>query len=689
MKKIIFLFLPALFAGMVSCKQEQKGTGNQQDSLKTEDNFQYISEQFADLRILRYPVHGFEELSLKQKEMLYYLYQAALSGRDILWAQNCKYNLAVRHTLEAIVNSGKVDTTSDEGRKFMVYAKRVWFSNGIHHHYGNSKMIPECSQAYFASLIKGSDAKELPIQNKETVEAFIKRISPIIFDPNILPKKVNKDASLDMIKASATGYYDGVSQKEVTDFYSSMANKKDSMPPMYGLNSTVVKENGKIVEKVWKVGGMYGEAISKIVSWLEKASAVAENEAQKKALDLLIEYYKTGDLKKFDEYSIAWVADSVSRIDLTNGFIEVYGDPLGYKGAYESVVSIRDMEATKRIAAIGGNAQWFEDNSPIMSQHKKKNVKGISAKVITVVMEAGDASPATPIGINLPNSNWIREQHGSKSVNLSNIVESYNKAKGEGTLNEFYFTEEMKDRARKFGVLADNLETDMHEVIGHASGTLNPGIAEPHQTLKNYASTLEEGRADLVGLYYLMDQKLIDMGVMPSFDVGKAQYDYYIMNGMMTQLRRIKMGDQIEEDHMRNRQMNAMWCYEKGKKDNVIEKKIKDGKTFIVINDYTKLRALFGELLKELQRIKSEGDYQAGHDLVENYGVKVDKALHAEVLERYKKLNIPAYQGFINPKLVPVMEGEKIKDMQVEYPTDFTKQMLEYGKFYGFLPVNN
>ena len=655
----------------------------------TDTSFQYVSEAVADLRILRYQVPGFNELNLKQKEMLYYLYEAALCGRDMIWDQNCKYNLTVRHTLEAIVKAHGTSDTSTDWKNFMTYTKRVWFSNGIHHHYGNDKMIPECSSEYFATLVKSVDAKSLPLSNGEQVEGFIKRITPIIFDPKVLAKKVNKDPKSDMIQTSATGFYEGVTQKEVSDFYSKMLNPKDTMPPMYGLNSKVVKENGQLVEKTWKVGGMYTASIEKIVYWLEKASAIAENESQKAALDQMIEFYKTGNISRFDDYNIAWVKDTASRIDVVNGFIEEYGDPLGYKGAYESVVSIRDMEATKRIAAVGACAQWFEDNSPIMKEHKKKEVNGISAKVITVVMESGDASPSTPIGINLPNSNWIRQVHGSKSVNMGNIVAAYNNAKGEGMMKEFYYSEEMMDRARKHSLLSDNLETDMHECIGHASGQLNPGIPEPHTTLKNYASTLEEARADLVGLYFLMDQKLIDIGVMNTLEVGKAQYDYYIMNGLMLQLRRITAGKDIEEDHMRNRQLVAKWCMEKGAKEKVIEKKTRDGKIYFVVNDYVKLRALFGDLLREIQRIKSEGDYKSAHNLVETYGVKVDTAVHNEMLERFKKLNIPPYQGFINPKLVPVIEGGKMTDVKIEYPTDFAKQMMEYGADYSLLPVIN
>lgn len=687
----LFVFISAIVT-LSSCTGENDANQSKQDSTdaETAENFQYEVEQFYDLRILRYRVPGFEQLTLKQKELVYYLYEAALSGRDIFWDQNYKYNLTIRKTLEAIVSSYRGSKDTDQWTKFMLYAKRVWFSNGIHHHYSNVKFVPECSEKYFATLIKNSDTSLLPLNSNESIEAFIQRITPLIFNVNIASKKINLNPKTDLVATSATNFYEGVTQKEVEDFYNGMSNPDDSTPPSYGLNSKVVKENDKVTEKVWKVGGMYSPAIEKIIYWLEKASAVAENESQKKALDLLIEYYRTGDLKKFDEYCIAWVADTSSVVDVVNGFIEVYGDPLGRKGSYESVVSIRDFEASKRIAAIGAYAQWFEDNSPILPEHKKKNVKGISAKVITVVQESGDAAPTTPIGINLPNSNWIREQHGSKSVSLGNIVYAYEKAKSPLLINEFYIDTAMNRRVKQYSALAGALHTDMHEVIGHASGQLNPKVGDPSKTLKNYANALEEGRADLVALYYILDQKLIDIGVMPSLEVGKAEYDNYITNGLMVQLARVKPGENLEEAHMRNRQMVALWAYEKGKKENVIEKKkTQDGRTYFVINDYKKLRTIFGEMLCEVQRIKSEGDYKAGHDLIENYGVKVDSVLHKEVLERYNKVGVAPYAGFIQPRLVPVMNDGKISDVKVEYPKDFVEQMLEYGKKYSLLPVIN
>ncbi|RNI27882.1 dihydrofolate reductase [Rufibacter immobilis] len=659
--------------------------------IQDDKDFKYVTEQFADLRILRYRVPGFENLSAQQKELLYYLYEAALSGRDIIYDQNYKHNLRIRRTLDAIVRNKRDRSTSPDWEKFMVYTKRVWFANGIHHHYSANKMLPEFSQEFLASSIRRVPANQLPLQKGETVESFTKWLTPILFDPNLDAKQVNKAAGEDLIKTSAVNFYEGVTQKEVEAFYAKKDVKNDPRPVSHGLNSKVVKENGQLVEKVWKVDGMYGPAIQRIVFWLEKAVAVAENNEQRLALQKLVEFYRTGDLKVFDEYNIAWVKDVNSAVDVVNGFIEVYDDPLGLKGSFESVVSFKDEEATKRIKAIGDQAQWFEDNSPLLPQHKKKNVVGITAKVITTVVEGGDAAPATPIGINLPNANWIRKEHGSKSVNLGNIVHAYNESANSGgsALSEFAYSQEEIDRAKKYSSLASDLHTDMHEVIGHASGQINPGVGTPKQTLKNYASTMEEGRADLVALYYVMDPKLVEIGVMPSLEVGKAEYDGYIRNGLMTQLSRLAPGEKIEEDHMRNRQMVAAWAYEKGRKDNVIERVTKDGKTYFKVNDYQKLRALFGQLLRETQRITSEGDFKAAEKLVETYGVKVDPVLHKEVLQRYSKLNIAPYQGFIQPKLTPVVNNGKVVDVLVVYPDNFTQQMLEFGEVYNLLPHYN
>ena len=666
------------------------------DSLKREDSvaatydtsFNVWAESFADLQVLRYQVPGFNQLSLSQKQLAYYLSQAALCGRDIIYDQKGKYGIMLRKTLEFAYGSFKGDKTTEDWKKFEEYCGRVWFSNGNHHHYSNEKFIPACSFDYFSMLVKACDTAYLPKDPGETVQAFLNRIKPVVYDPLMEPKLVDLRPNIDNICNSSVNFYEGITQKEVDSFYLKFNTKGNS--PSWGLNSKTMKENGQVLEKVWKIGGMYSAAIEKIVAWLEKAIAVAENEQQKKALQFLVQYYKTGDLATFDEYSIAWVNDINSRLDVVNGFIEVYLDPTGKKASFESIVSMKDLEATKRIKAIADQAQWFEDNSPLMPEHKKKNVKGITAKAITVITEGGDAAPSTPIGINLPNADWIRKEHGSKSVSLSNIIYSYNVAGAKsGVVDEFAINDTVKMHLKKWGNIAADLHTDMHECIGHASGQINQGVETPDKTLKNYASTLEEARADLVGLYYIMDQKLVDIGVSPSPEVGMAGYESYMMNGLMTQLTRIKPGGQLEEAHMRNRQLNARWVYEKGKKDRIVEFVKQKGKTYIRINDYKKLRDLFGQLLREIQRIKSEGDFEAGKNLVETYGVKVDPVLHKEILERYKKLNVKPYRGFIQPELVPVTEGDKITDIKLEYPASFFMQMLDYGKKYAFLPVKN
>ena len=652
-------------------------------------DFKVEAESFADLQVLRYQVPGFEELTSKQKELAYYLYEAALSGRDIIYDQKSKHGILLRKTLEAMYGTFKGDKTTADWKKFEDYCGRFWFSNGNHHHYSNDKFIPECSLEYFASVMKNCDTKKLPMNKGEKAEAFWKRVQPLFYNLNVESKVVDLRPNIDNVVNSSNNFYEGVSQKEVENFYSKFDTRGDA--PSWGLNSKTMKDaKGIIVEKVWKADGMYGKSIIEIVKWLTKAVNVAENDQQKKALELLIDFYKTGDLKTFDEYSIAWAQDTASRIDVVNGFIEVYLDAIGKKGSYESVVSIKDMEATKRIAAIAQNAQWFEDHSPLMPQHKKKVVKGITAKAITVIVESGDSAPTTPIGVNLPNADWIRKEHGSKSVSLSNIISSYNSAGAKsGMLDEFVINDKIKDRLRQYGNLASDLHTDMHECIGHASGQINPGVETTDKTLKNYASCLEEARADLVGLYYALDKKLVEIGVAPSSEVGKAEYYSYMMNGLMTQLTRIKPGDNIEEAHMRNRQLVARWAFENGKDSSVVELVMKNGKTYVKINDYNALRKLFGDLLREIQRIKSEGDYESGMNLVENYGVKVDAALHAEVLDRYSKLGVKPYRGFIQPKLTVDMNGKEIKDVHVTYPESFFQQMLEYGSKYGFLPVNN
>lgn len=682
MKKIFLLTLPILLT-IASCNQTEK----QQEDAAIE--FEFIADRFADIQVLRYQVPGFDNLTLQQKELAYYLYEAGLSGRDIFYDQKYRHGLLIRKTLEAVLNSYAGEKNTSEWKQFEEYCNRFFFANGIHHHYSSAKMFPECSKEYFTKLIEQSNPSQVPLEGK-TMTEFTGNIIPLIYDPNIAPKTVDLSDPHDVIKASSNNFYYNVTQAEAEKFYGNMREANPNDRSQLGFNSQLVKENGVIKERVWGIGGMYGPAIEKIVYWLEKAEAVAENDAQKTTVTKLIKFYKSTDPKDFDEYSIAWVNDTDSRLDFVNGFIEVYQDALQKKGSFESIVSMKDIEGTKRIEAISKQAQWFEDNSTIMAEHKKKNVKGISAKVITVIGEVGDASPATPIGINLPNNEWVREEHGSKSVNLSNIVDAYNYYRAKSPMiDEFGSSQEVKDRARKEGALADNLHTDMHEVIGHASGIINEGVGTTDQTLKNYAGILEEGRADLVALYFCLDQKLVDIGVMPSLETGKAQYDYYILNGLMTQMQRINPGDNLEEAHMRNRQMVAAWAFEKGAKEKVIEKVVRNGKTFSVINDYNKLRVLFGELLREIQRIKSEGDFNAGKNLVENYGVIIDQDLLKEVHARFEKLNIAPYMGFIQPRLVPVMKDNKITDVKIEYPSSLIEQMLEYGKKYSFLPVNN
>jgi dipeptidyl-peptidase-3 len=652
--------------------------------------FAVRADQFADVEVLRYRIKGFKDLSLQEKKLAYYLYEAALSGRDIIWDQNFKHNLRIRKTLSAVVASYSGDRTNADYLALVDYAKRVWFSNGIHHHYSTAKMVPEISEDAFGELVRASDANQLPLAEDQSVDELLAVIGPVLFDPSIAARKINLESDTDQLTTSATNYYDGVTQAEAEAFYAARTNPDDPRPVSWGLNSQLAKVDGEVVERTWKVGGMYGPAIERIVYWLEKAAGVAENDAQKAWLDKLIRYYRSGDLSDYDDYNIAWVKDTDSRIDTVNGFTEVYGDPLGYRGAWESMLSIRDLEATDRIATVGANAQWFEDHSPIDDAHKKQEVVGISAKVITIVVEGGDAAPSTPIGVNLPNANWIRAEHGSKSVTLGNIIETSETASASSGLHdEFMLTDEEKERFHAYGTLAYFLDVDLHEVIGHASGKLNPGVGTPKETLKSYSSALEEARADLVALYFMMDPKLVELGLVPSLEVGKTTYDRNIRNGMQIQLQRIKPGDDLEQAHMRNRQLIAAWAYEKGLPNNVIEKVVDDGKTYFVIRDYQALRALFGQLLNELQRIKSEGDYDAGRNLIENYGVKVDRELHDEVLARVAPLNISPYTGFIQPRLTTVEKDGEIVDVWVEYPDDFVGQMLEYEKEYSLLPIDN
>ena len=683
MKFTNLLFIGMIMVFFASCGNKKEARNNE-----VKDTFKYKTEQFADVKILRYQVPGFEKLSLNQKKLLYFLSQAALSGRDIIYDQNFKYNLTIRRTLEAIVDKYNGDRKSEDFVKFMTYTKRVWFCNGIHHHYSSDKFLPEFSKEYFKELAKNSPGGAFPLDKGETVDQLLERIIPIMFDAKLFPKRISLDPSKDLITNSACNFYENITQQEAENYYKGIIDEKSATPVSYGLNSKLVKENGKISEKFYKVGGMYSAAIEKIVYWLEQAATVAENENQKAGLLKLIEYYKTGDLKTWDDYNVLWVEDLQSSVDYVNGFIEVYGDPLAMKATWESVVNFKDVEATKRAEAISKNAQWFEDNSPVDPRFKKKEVKGVTAKVITVVQLGGDCHPSTPIGINLPNANWIRKQHGSKSVTMDNITYSYDQSSlGSGMLQEFCYSNDEIERAKKYGYLAGNLTTDLHECVGHGSGQLLPGVSS--EALKNYHSALEEARADLFALYFIMDQKMVDLGLIPDLEAAKAEYDSYIRNGLMTQLTRIELGKDIEQAHMRNRQLIAKWVYEKGNKDKVIEKKTKDGKTFFVVNDYNKLRALFGELLKEMQRIKSEGDFNTGKSMIEKYAIKIDPVLHKEVKGRYEKLKLAPYAGFINPVLEPVMKGNEIIDVKLSYPTDFAGQMMFYSKNYSFLPAKN
>ena len=662
--------------------------GNPKTTAEAE-KIDYTVEQFADLQILRYRVPGFEDLSLKQKELVYYLTEAALQGRDILFDQNGKYNLTIRRMLEAVYTGYKGDKNTPDFKAMEVYLKRVWFSNGIHHHYGSEKFVPGFTPEFFRQAVQSVDAATLPLAEGQTVEQLCEEVFPVIFDPTVMPKRVNQAAGEDLVLTSACNYYDGLTQQEAEDFYNALKNPQDETPVSYGLNSRLVKEDGKIQEKVWKVGGLYGQALEKIVYWLKKAEGVAETPEQKAVIAKLMEFYETGDLKTFDEYAILWVKDLNSRIDFVNGFTESYGDPLGMKASWESLVNFKDLEATQRTELISGNAQWFEDHSPVDGQFKKEKVKGVSAKVITAAILAGDLYPATAIGINLPNANWIRSHHGSKSVTIGNITDAYNKAAhGNGFNEEFVYSDAELQLIDKYADVTDELHTDLHECLGHGSGKLLPGVAP--DALKAYGSTIEEARADLFGLYYVADPKLVELGLTPSADAYKAQYYTYLMNGLMTQLVRIEPGNNVEEAHMRNRQLIARWVYEKGAAEKVVELVKKDGKTYVVINDYEKVRDLFGRLLAEIQRIKSTGDYAGAHDLVEAYAVKVDPALHAEVLERYKKLNLAPYKGFVNPKYEAVTDADgTITDVTVTYDEGYAEQMLRYSKDYSTLPSVN
>ena len=660
-----------------SCREAAQTTQQEQPA----EQMPWILDKFDDIKVLRYEVPGFENLPLEQKELIYYLAQATKCGRDILFDQNFKYNLTIRRTLESIYTKYEGDRTTAEFKSLEKYLKKVWFANGIHHHYSNDKFRAEFPRAWFAQQVdKYVDPQELKIEKE--------LLYKIIFDETLYATRLNQKDGVDMVTESACNYYEGVTMKEVDKFYSELIDENDPRPISYGLNSKLMKDDsGKIVEQTWKLGGMYSAAIQQIVFWLEKAAGVAQ-EPQKSIINALINYYRTGDLREFDRYNILWVGDNVSNVDFVNGFIEDYGDPLGRKASWEGTVNFMDSLACRRTQILSKNAQWFEDNAPIDPAFRKKEVKGVSAKVITVAMLGGDCYPSTPIGINLPNADWIRKEYGSKSVTIDNITYAYDKAaQGNGFNEEFMLRGEDRERVKKYGKLADDLHTDLHECLGHGSGQLAPGTKGGE--LKNYTSTLEETRADLFGLYYLGDPKMIEIGLIPSLDVAWAQYADYIMNGMMTQFSRIELGKDVEESHMRNRKLIAEWCYEKGKKDNVIEWVKKDGKSYIVVNDFEALRKLFGELLKEVQRIKSKGDYEAGRKLVENYAVKIDPELHKEVLERYNKLGIEPYSGFVNPDYELVMENGKVKDVKLVYKYNYTEQMLDYSKNYSFLPSIN
>ena len=653
------------------------------------EEFSYIVDQFADLQILRYKVPGFENLSLRQKQLLYHLSEAALMGRDILFDQNGRHNLVIRRTLEAVYQYGTVDKSSADYQAFEVYLKRVWFANGIHHHYGEDKFIPGFSEAFFDAAVRSVDVSLLPLKAGETVDTLLARLKPVIFDPVVMPKRTVQSGDTDWIQASANNYYgEDVTQAEVEAFYGKMKAEGDSRCPLsYGLNSRLEKENGQLVERVWKVGGLYSEAIERIVAELEKAAAFAENEKQRQIITTLIDYYRTGDLRTFDAYSILWVEDTDSQVDFVNGFIETYGDALGLKASWESTVNFRNEEATRRTQTISENAQWFEDHSPVDQRFKKERVKGVSAKVITVTMLGGDCYPSTPIGINLPNADWIRRDHGSKSVTIENIMEAYDKAsQGSGFSDEFVWSDEERNRIKTYGFLTDMLHTDLHECLGHGSGQLLPDT-DP-DALKAYASTLEEARADLFGLYYLADPKMQELGLVPDGEAFKAEYYKYMMNGLLTQLVRIEEGKDVEEAHMRNRQLIARWVFEQGAADKVVELKKRDGKTFVVINDYQQLRALFGKLLAEVQRIKSEGDYEAGRSLVENYGVKIDPVLHHEIRERYVRLHLSPYKGFVNPIMREVKDDSgHVTDITLDYTEGYAEQMLRYSRDYSYLSL--
>lgn len=668
MKKVLFIgALASMILG--SCNPNEEMNAEEKH-----DNFEWQVDRFADIKVLRYQIPSWDDLTPKQRIYAYHLNQAGLAGRDIMWDCNYRHNLEIRRALEAMISSDYVNKESADYQAFELYAKRVFFANGIHHHYSNMKFAAEFNQDWFTTTLGEIDI----VLSEEALRA--------IFDPTFDAKKVNRADGADLLLESAVNFYaPDVTQAEAEAFYAAKEDADPLRPVSHGLNSRLSRdENGAIYEEVFSARGRYANSIKEIIGHLERAKANAENEEQAAALGLLIEYYETGDLAKWDDYNIAWVGTTGGDVDYINGFVEVYNDPMGYRGSYETIVQVKDFDASARMAVVADNVQWFEDNSPIMDEHKKESVVGVSYKIVTVAGEAGDATPSTPIGVNLPNANWIRVEHGSKSVSLGNIEDAYHASSGKGMMKEFGFSSMHNERAEKYGELGSKMHTALHEVVGHASGKINPGIGTPKQTLKNYSSTLEEARADLVALYFILDDKMQEIGLMENKEAGYAEYDSYISNGMMLQLRRILPGDDIEEDHMRNRQLVASWAVERGQAENVIERKVIDGKTYFIVNDYDKLRGYFGELLREIQRIKSEGDFEAGRILVETYGVKVDQAIHAEVLRRSEPLNLAPYSGFVNPEMEPIMEGDSIIDIKVTYPMDFLGQMLRYGKYYSF-----
>lgn len=668
---------------------DHRRCGDSEKATNVKGSFPYVVEQFADLQLLRYEVKGFEQLSLQQKLLVYYLSQAALEGRDILYDQNGKYNLRIRHLLERVYTDYDGDRTEPDFVQLEVYLKRVWFANGIHHHYGCDKFVPGFTPDFFRAALRRIDPSRLPLAAGETLDDLCAVLFPVMFDPSVMPKRVNQADGEDLLLTSACHYYDGVTQAEAEAFYNAQKRPDDPAPVMFGMNSRLVKEGGELREKVWKADGLYGPAIRKILYWLEKATEVAENAAQKAVMEKLIQFYRDGDLKTFDAYAIAWVKEVHSHIDFINCFTETYGDPLGMKASWESIVDFKDLEATHRTETISRHAQWFEDHSPVDPRFKKEAVRGVSAKVITAAMLGGDLYPATAIGINLPNSNWIRTVHGSKSVTIGNLMEAYHKAAhGNGFTEEFVYSPEEKDRIDRYADLTGNLHTDLHECLGHGSGRLLPGV-DP-DALKAYGATIEEARADLFGLYYLPDVQLIELGLVPDAEAYKAEYYTYLMNGLMTQLVRIEPGNQVEEAHMRNRQLIARWALEQGQPDRVVELVRNAGKTYVKINDYPALRRLFGQLLAEVQRIKSEGDYAAARSLVETYAVRVDPELHQEVLSRYEKLHLAPYKGFVNPVYEAVTDAQgRITDVRVSYTEGYAEQMLRYSKHHSHLPYKN